>query len=64
MHNLNGVSCSKAETAAVGSNRLASRLCSRKRRGAINAKQLSYLEKYRPKSRLRLRNGHRQCTLQ
>ncbi|XP_065293658.1 protein tyrosine phosphatase type IVA 2 isoform X2 [Dermacentor albipictus] len=36
----------------------------RKRRGAINAKQLSYLEKYRPKSRLRLRNGHRQCTIQ
>ncbi|XP_076069591.1 protein-tyrosine phosphatase 4A family member PRL-1 isoform X2 [Oratosquilla oratoria] len=29
-----------------------------KRRGAINAKQLAYLEKYRPKSRLRLKNGH------
>uniref|UniRef100_A0A6A7FP12 Protein tyrosine phosphatase type IVA 3-like n=2 Tax=Hirondellea gigas TaxID=1518452 RepID=A0A6A7FP12_9CRUS len=28
-----------------------------KRRGAINAKQLSYLEKYRPKSRLRTKNG-------
>lgn len=31
----------------------------RKRRGAINAKQLAYLEKYRPKSRLRLKNGHK-----
>lgn len=29
-----------------------------KRRGAINSKQLAYLEKYRPKSRLKLRNGH------
>lgn len=29
-----------------------------KRRGAINAKQLSYLEKYRPKSRLK-KNGHK-----
>lgn len=28
-----------------------------KRRGAINAKQLSYLEKYRPKARLRMKNG-------
>lgn len=28
-----------------------------KRRGAINSKQLAYLEKYRPKSRLKLRNG-------
>lgn len=28
------------------------------RRGAINAKQLSYLEKYRPKSRLK-KNGHK-----
>lgn len=29
-----------------------------KRRGAINSKQLAYLEKYRPKSRLKSRNGH------
>lgn len=28
-----------------------------KRRGAINAKQLTYLEKYKPKSRLRTKNG-------
>lgn len=28
-----------------------------KRRGAINSKQLSYLEKYRPKSRLKLRQN-------
>ncbi|CRK94285.1 CLUMA_CG007800, isoform A [Clunio marinus] len=36
-----------------------------KRRGAINAKQLSYLEKYRPKSRLKHRNGHKNsCCVQ
>ncbi|XP_013779292.1 protein tyrosine phosphatase type IVA 3-like [Limulus polyphemus] len=35
-----------------------------KRRGAINSKQLSYLEKYRPKSRLKMKNGHRPCCLQ
>jgi len=35
----------------------------RKRRGAINAKQLQYLQKYRPKSRLRT-NGHKNsCSL-
>lgn len=32
-------------------------LIRRKRRGAINSKQLSYLEKYRPKSRLKTKNG-------
>lgn len=36
-----------------------------KRRGAINAKQLSYLERYRPKSRLKHRNGHKNsCCVQ
>uniref|UniRef100_U5EWG9 Protein tyrosine phosphatase iva1 n=1 Tax=Corethrella appendiculata TaxID=1370023 RepID=U5EWG9_9DIPT len=36
-----------------------------KRRGAINAKQLSYLEKYRPKSRLKHKNGHKNsCCVQ
>ncbi|XP_033726490.1 protein tyrosine phosphatase type IVA 2-like [Pecten maximus] len=35
-----------------------------KRRGAINAKQLSFLADYRPKSRLKLRgNGHKQCCI-
>ncbi|GBP48868.1 Protein tyrosine phosphatase type IVA 3 [Eumeta japonica] len=35
-----------------------------KRRGAINAKQLSYLEKYKPKSRLK-KNGHKNsCCVQ
>jgi len=36
-----------------------------KRRGAINAKQLAFLEKYRPKSRLKLKNGHKNsCCVQ
>jgi len=41
----------------------------RKRRGAINAKQLAYLERYHPKSRLKSRgasggkNGHNSCRL-
>ncbi|XP_014672904.1 PREDICTED: protein tyrosine phosphatase type IVA 2-like isoform X1 [Priapulus caudatus] len=36
-----------------------------KRRGAINAKQLTYLEKYRPKSRLKVKNGKEdKCVLQ
>lgn len=39
-------------------------LIRQKRRGAINAKQLTYLEKYRPKSRLKLRNGHKPCIIQ
>lgn len=39
-------------------------LIRQKRRGAINAKQLQYLEKYRPKSRLKIRNGHKQCIIQ
>lgn len=35
-----------------------------KRHGAINAKQLSFLQHYRPKSRLKLRgNGHKQCCI-
>jgi len=40
---------------------------SRKRRGAFNSKQLFYLEKYRPKMRLRFKdsNGHRNtCCIQ
>ncbi|XP_071074632.1 protein tyrosine phosphatase type IVA 1 isoform X1 [Dasypus novemcinctus] len=40
---------------------------SRKRRGAFNSKQLLYLEKYRPKMRLRFKdsNGHRNnCCIQ
>lgn len=39
-------------------------LIRQKRRGAINAKQLSYLERYRPKSRLKIKNGHKQCVIQ
>lgn len=39
-------------------------LIRQKRRGAINAKQLSYLERYRPKSRLKIKNGHKQCVVQ
>lgn len=36
-----------------------------KRRGAINARQLAYLEKYRPKSRLKNKNGHKNsCCVQ
>ena len=35
----------------------------RKRRGAINAKQLGYLEKYHPKSRLKNKNGHKSCSI-
>merc|ERR1719228_1207750 len=38
-----------------------------KRRGAINSKQLTYLEKYRPKQRLRVKDSHAQknkcCTM-
>lgn len=38
-------------------------LIRRKRRGAINAKQLAFLEHYRPKSRLKDKNGHKSCVL-
>ncbi|CAL1300135.1 unnamed protein product [Larinioides sclopetarius] len=39
-------------------------LIRQKRRGAINAKQLAYLQKYRPKSRLKAQNGLKQCCIQ
>jgi len=39
-------------------------LIRRKRRGAINARQLSYLEHYRPKSRLKHKNRAHGCCLQ
>jgi len=38
-------------------------LIRRKRHGAINARQLSYLEKYRPKSRLKMKNQDKSCTI-
>jgi len=39
-------------------------LIRKKRRGAINAKQLSFLEHYRPKSRLKSKsNGHKGCSV-
>jgi len=39
-------------------------LIRQKRRGAINAKQLAYLQQYRPRSRLRAHNGIKQCIIQ
>jgi len=40
-------------------------LIRQKRRGAINSKQLHFLEKYRPKSRLKFKNGQKGgCVLQ
>jgi protein tyrosine phosphatase type 4A len=39
-------------------------LIRQKRRGAINAKQLSFLEKYRPKQRLKTKNGQKACVIQ
>lgn len=39
-------------------------LIRQKRRGAINAKQLSFLSKYRPKSRLKAKSKDSNCVLQ
>lgn len=39
-------------------------LIRRKRRGAINARQLAYLEQYRPKSRLKNKNRAHGCCVQ
>lgn len=39
-------------------------LIRQKRRGAINAKQLSYLASYRPKYRLRVRGSQNKCCVQ
>ena len=39
-------------------------LIRQKRRGAINAKQLSYLASYRPKCRLRVRGSQNKCCVQ
>ncbi|XP_022190641.1 protein tyrosine phosphatase type IVA 1 [Nilaparvata lugens] len=37
----------------------------KKRRGAINSKQLAFLSAYRPKSRLKMKNGHKNsCCVQ
>ncbi|RWS30268.1 Protein tyrosine phosphatase type IVA 2-like protein [Leptotrombidium deliense] len=39
-------------------------LIRQKRRGAINAKQLSYLASYRPKCRLKLKSQRDKCCVQ
>lgn len=44
-------------------NEDAAELVRQKRRGAINSKQLEYLKKFRPRSRLRPKGDHKSCVM-